>query len=123
MRLTENFNLIEFACKDGTQVPDNLICNVQTLAENLQVLRDHLGEPVRLNSGYRTPTYNKRIGGAKNSQHVLAKAADITVKSKTPRQLATIIEKLIAAGKMKQGGIGIYPGFTHYDVRGVKARW
>lgn len=123
MRLTENFNLIEFACKDGTQVPDNLICNVQTLAENLQVLRDHLGEPVRLNSGYRTPTYNKRIGGAKNSQHVLAKAADITVKSKTPRQLATIIEKLIASGKMKQGGIGIYPGFTHYDVRGVKARW
>lgn len=122
-QLTENFNINEFACKDGTPVPDELECNVIVLAQNLQILRDYLGEPLRLNSGYRTPEYNKRIGGAKNSQHVLAKAADITAKSKTPRQLANIIEKLIAAGQMKQGGIGVYPGFCHYDIRGTKARW
>lgn len=123
MKLTENFNLIEFACKDGTQVPEKLIPNVLLLSQQLQVLRNHLGEPVRLNSGYRSPAYNARIGGAKASQHLLAKAADITVKSKTPKQLAAIIEKLIAEKKMKQGGLGIYPGFVHYDVRGTKARW
>ena len=33
------------------------------------------------------------------------------------------IEKLIKEGKMKQGGIGIYKGFIHYDIRGTKARW
>lgn len=123
MQLSKNFNLIEFACKDGTPVPDKFICNAQLLASNLQVLRDHLGEPVRLNSGYRTPSYNKKIGGKPASQHLLAKAADITVKSKTPKQLAVIIEKLIASGDMKQGGIGVYPGFLHYDVRDKKARW
>lgn len=123
MKLTENFSLFEFACRDGSPVPAELLDNVELLAKNLQVLRDYLGEPVRLNSGYRTPKYNARIGGAKNSQHVLAKAADITVKSKTPKQLAAIVERLIAQGKMKQGGIGIYPGFLHYDVRGRRARW
>lgn len=122
-QLTDNFNINEFACRDGTPVPDELECNVIVLAHNLQILREYLGEPIRLNSGYRTPEYNKRIGGAKNSQHVKAKAADITVKSKTPRQLAAIIEKLISERKMKQGGIGIYPGFVHYDIRGTKARW
>lgn len=123
MQLTKNFSLEEFACKDGTQVPGELLCNVSVLAQNLQVLRDYLNEPIRLNSGYRSPSYNKRIGGAAKSQHILAKAADITVKSMSPKQLAATIEKLIAAGKMKQGGLGLYPGFVHYDVRDDKARW
>lgn len=118
-----NFQLIELACKDGSPVPDQYIGNAEILLDNLQVLRDFLGEPVRINSGYRSPLYNKKIGGVKNSQHLLAKAADITVKSKTPKQLAAIIEKLIAKGLMKQGGLGIYPGFVHYDIRKGAARW
>lgn len=123
MKLTNNFSLAEFACKDGTPVPPELIPNVQLLANNLQVLRDHLGEPIHVNSGYRSPGYNAKVGGKKNSYHLKAMAGDLTCKSKTPKQLAAIIEKLIATRKMKQGGIGIYPGFVHYDVRGTKARW
>lgn len=123
MQLTKNFNLAEFACKDGTPVPTELLYNVELLAANLQVLRDYLGEAVHIHSAYRTPIYNAKIGGAKKSRHLLAQAADITVKSKTPKQLAKIIEKLIAEKKMKQGGLGIYPGFVHYDIRGKAARW
>ncbi len=123
VKLTNNFWLHEFACHDGTPVPASLMGNVKELAANLQVLRDFLGEPVHINSAYRTPAHNKRIGGEPNSQHLLAKAADITVKSKSPSQLASIIEKLIAAGKMKQGGLGLYKGFVHTDIRGRKARW
>ncbi len=123
MQLTEHFELIEFVSKDGTLIPYELMPNLTELANNLQVLRDELGEPIRINSGYRSPTYNRRIGGARDSQHVQARAADITVKSKTPRQLAAIIERLIRTGKMKQGGLGVYPGFVHYDVRGTRARW
>lgn len=122
-QLTSNFNLAEFACKDGTPVPADLIPNVELLAKNLQVLRDHLGEPIHINSGYRSPAHNAKVGGKKNSYHMKAMAADITCKSKTPKQLAAIIEKLIAAKKMKQGGLGIYPGFVHFDVRGSRARW
>ena len=123
MQLTTNFDLAEFACKDGTPVPAALIPNAQLLANNLQVLRDYLGEPVHVNSGYRSPEHNAKVDGKKNSYHLKAMAGDLTCKSKTPKQLAAIIEKLIAEKKMKQGGLGIYPGFVHYDVRGTKARW
>lgn len=123
LQLTKNFNIVEFACHDGSPVPDELIPNVQELANNIQVLRDEIGEALHVNSGYRTPSYNKQVGGKPLSQHLKAKASDLTCKSLTPKQLAAKIEKLIAAKKMKQGGLGIYPGFVHYDIRGTKARW
>lgn len=123
MKLTENFNREEFDCRDGAKVPAQYMDNVKELAKNLQVLRDFIGEPVRVNSGYRTPVYNKLVGGKSASQHLQAKAADITAKSYTPKQLADIIKGLIISKKMKQGGIGIYPGFVHYDIRGSAARW
>lgn len=123
MQLTKNFLLSEFSCHDGTPVPLELQLNVFKLADNLQVLRDEIGEGIRINSGYRTPAWNKKINGAKYSYHLTAMAADINVKSKSPKQVAAVIERLIEAGKMLQGGLGIYPSWVHYDVRGIKARW
>lgn len=123
MQLTPNFHLNEFNCRDGRKVPPQYMANVKKLAENLQILRDHIGVPININSCYRPPDYNKRIGGAKNSQHLTASAADITSKSFTPKQLAARVEKLIKEGKVKFGGLGIYPGFIHVDIRKKKARW
>jgi len=116
MKLTNNFNLSEFACKDGTPVPSELLDNVTELAKNLQVLRDFIGLPIKINSSYRTPSHNKAVGGASKSQHLLAKAADIKVSGMKPADLAQIIEGLIDMGKMKQGGLGIYNTFVHYDT-------
>lgn len=124
MKLTENFSMAEFDCKDGTPVPKELHANVLELAKNLQVLRDHIKEPVMITgSAYRTPMHNARVGGAKNSQHLTASAADINARNYTPRQLSIVIERLIKAGRMKQGGIGVYKGFVHYDIRGTRSRW
>jgi uncharacterized protein YcbK (DUF882 family) len=124
MKLTNNFTLQEFDCKDGTPVPQQFIPNVQKLAEQLQTLRDYIGEPVMITgSGYRTPSHNAKVGGARNSQHLTASGADINARNYTPRQLSKIIEKLIKEKKMLQGGIGVYKGFVHYDIRGTKARW
>ena len=67
--------------------------------------------------------YNKRIGGKSNSYHLKAMAADITIKSKTPAQLKQIVEDLISKKVLKFGGIGLYPGFLHVDIRKGKARW
>jgi uncharacterized protein YcbK (DUF882 family) len=77
MQLTDNFNIDEFECHDGTGVPWNLVENVQKLANNLQVLRSTIDKPVHIISGYRNPTYNKRIGGATRSYHMKAMAGDI----------------------------------------------
>jgi len=123
MKLTNNFNLSEFACKDGTPVPSELLDNVTELAKNLQVLRDFIGLPIKINSSYRTPSHNKAVGGASKSQHLLAKAADIKVSGMKPADLAQIIEGLIDMGKMKQGGLGVYNTFVHYDIRDTPARW
>jgi uncharacterized protein YcbK (DUF882 family) len=123
MKLEENFSLSEFRCKDGTDVPEELMDNVRFLAKNLQVLRDHIGKPIRIISGYRSPKYNRRIGGARRSQHMLAKAADIKISGMTPAEVKTTIVQLIKEGKIKKGGIGLYRTFTHYDTRGWNARW
>lgn len=123
MQLTKNFNLSEFKCKDGTAVPYYLQNTVKELAENLQVLRDHVGKPITINSAYRTASHNRKIGGAINSQHLIGKAADIVIPGMTSSQVYAAITALIRAGKMKQGGIGYYRNFVHYDIRGWYARW
>ncbi len=124
MKLTENFTRLEFDCKDGTKVPEKFIENVTKLAQNLEVLRAEINEPVKITgSGYRTKSHNDKVGGAKNSQHLTASAADINAKNYTPKDLAKVIERLIKEGKMVEGGIGVYKGFVHYDIRGTKARW
>lgn len=122
-KLTKNFSLKEFRCKDGTDVPDEYMDNVQELAENLQVLRDHLGKSIRVISGYRSPKYNRKIDGARRSQHLTASGADIKIKGLLPVEIKVIILDLIREGKMKEGGIGVYKGFLHYDIRGKKVRW
>ena len=123
MQLTKNFKLEEFACRDGSLPEGDLLVNCQELAENLQVLRDHIGKPIHIISGYRPPAYNKKIGGAEKSQHLLARAADIKVSGMAPVEIHAKILKLIKAGEMKQGGLGKYSTFVHYDTRGTAARW
>ena len=123
MKLEKNFSLHEFKCKDGTEVPKDLIDNVKLLAENLQVLRDHIQKPIIVISGYRTLEYNTKIDGAKRSLHLVAKAGDIVVPGLTSLEIKNTILQLIKEGKMKEGGIGIYSTFVHYDVRGWPARW
>lgn len=120
--LTENFSINEFHCKDGTPVPSELFANIKELAENLQVIRDFIGIPILILSAYRSPKHNKKVGGAKNSQHLQGKAADLKTKLK-PKDLYNIISDLIDKGLVKQGGLGLYDTFVHYDIRGVKARW
>jgi len=123
MKLTPNFSLHEFSCRDSTVVPEEFMENVQQLAENLQVLRDEIGIPIRVISGYRSPKYNRKIGGARRSQHMVAKAADIIISGMSPAAVKETIECLIKCGKMHSGGLGLYTTFTHYDVRGRNARW
>lgn len=122
-QITKNFHYIEFASKDGAKLPKELEANLVELVQNLQVLREYVGKKITINSGYRSPEHNKKIGGVKESFHVRAMAADIVVEGHTPKQVKEIIQHLILTGRMKEGGIGLYDTFTHYDIRGTRARW
>ena len=119
---TASFSLNEFRSKDGAGFPRSVIPVLRELAENLEVLRAEVG-PISITSGYRSPAHNRAGGGARQSYHVRGMAADITVAGMTPRQVRAKVLSLIAAGRMKQGGIGLYSTFLHYDTRGYAASW
>lgn len=114
-KLSANFKVREFACNDGS---DPIFISSE-LVEVLQKIRDHFGKPVNINSGFRTASYNKKVGGATYSQHLYGTAADIRISGVSPKNIAAYAETLLP----NKGGIGIYKDFVHIDVREVKSRW
>ncbi len=123
MNLTSNFRLEEFASPDADYFPISVINNLAELAQNLEIIRSRLGEPIYISSGWRTVDHNRKVGGVKNSQHLQGKAADIWSEIYSPKEIYHIIDQFINAGVMKEGGLGLYNTFVHYDIRGKKERW
>lgn len=82
-KISPHFKLSEFACKDGS---DTVLYSTE-LFEKLEELRAWIdGEvTIGINSGFRTASYNKKIGGASGSQHTQGTAADIVVKQNGKR--------------------------------------
>lgn len=116
-KLSTNFAVKEFACKDGSDA----VLVAPRLVMVLQSLRSHFCAALTINSGYRTPQYNAKVGGVTDSQHCYGTAADIVVRGKTPAQVAAYARQLMP----DWGGVGVYAkkGFTHIDVREAKADW
>ena len=82
MKLSPNFTLAEMVATSHGKLQDTptpaVIQNLQKLCVLvLQPLRDKVGAPVYINSGYRSKKLNAKVGGVKNSRHLLGKAADI----------------------------------------------
>ena len=115
---SEHFKLSEFACKDGTPVPQQYWGNVQALMNELEKVRAVWGKEITIRSGYRTESWNNIQGGAPLSQHLSANAADIVVSGVSA---ATVYAKLDEM--YPNQGLGKYSDFTHLDLRGHRARW
>lgn len=124
--ISKNFSYREF---EKSETAERLgICNVITTfqvrdavraltVEILQPLRDHLGLPVFISSGFRCQKLNAAVGGSPKSQHPKGEAADIYVlragKSVSPRELAQIIIEL----NLPFDQLIIYPTFLHVSHR------
>ena len=104
-KLSEHFHDYEFVCPccNGGIVADELVLK-------LQQLRDTINKPIKVTSGYRCPIENKKVGGAKNSAHLLGEGVDIQT------ELSTVTLAMIAS-KIKGIRIGIYERHLHIDVR------
>ena len=87
-KVSADFRVREFRCKDGS---DKILLSPETV-KIIQSVRDYFGKPVTINSAYRTPQYNKKVGGASNSQHVKGTACDIAVKDVPPKAVAAYLE-------------------------------
>ena len=113
-KLSANFSVREFRCKDGSD--KILIC--QETVNILQSVRNYFGKPITINSAYRTPSHNKKVGGASASQHVKGTACDIVVQGVPSWAVAAYLE-----ANYPQHGIGLYANFVHIDSRGYKSYW
>ena len=113
-KLAPSFNAREFRCRDGT---DTVMVD-EALTVVLQCIREHFGN--------RTAAHNAVVGGAKSSQHLLGRAADIRVPGVSVEDVAAYAESLMP----DWGGVGRYPvkagratGWVHVDTRANKSRW
>ena len=84
--------------------------------------RERLGFSLKITSAYRSPDYNKAVGGAIRSQHLANTALDLIPSKGRVKEL---YDQLIAMrqGGAFRGGVGIYSSFVHVDTRGKNATW
>ncbi len=114
-RVSPHFQRREFACRCGCGFDT---VDAQTL-EALERIRQHFNQPVTITSGCRCATHNASVGGARNSQHTLGRAADIQVRNVAPHTVAAWVE-----ANLPRVSVGRYNTFTHVDTRSNgPARW
>ena len=86
-RISKNFTLEEL-CASQTAKAKGIsnnpgqqdICNLCAVVNNiLQPLREAMGEPIKIGSGYRSYALNKAVGGVSNSQHMDGQAVDLCI--------------------------------------------
>lgn len=103
-----NFKVKEFKCKDGS---DAILIDTDFVRGYLQTIRDHFGKAIVVNSAYRTPSYNKKVGGATNSYHMKGRAFDIVVKGVSLDEVCKYAQSIGIKGIIR------YNTFVHIDSR------
>lgn len=118
--LSKDFDKSEFVCR-GKGCCDHKGQVTPELVAALQELQDRIGKPIYITSGFRCKKHNAFISGDPHSQHMVGKAADIQVVGVNTTLLAIEAQNIMA---FKRGGIGLYGGWVHVDVRDDgPARW
>lgn len=112
LKEVKSFKLDEFRCRHCRALKLNI-----DLLLHLERLRAQTGTLI-VTSGYRCPTHNRNVGGARNSQHLKGTAADLKGTEMSPSNVHSKANSLFTGG-----GVGKYNTFTHVDVRGYRSRW
>jgi putative chitinase len=100
MQLTEHFELSEFTKSDyalrngiANIASPNILGNLKFNALGMEKVRELLGNPINISSGYRSPILNKAIGGSETSAHCLGFATDFTCRQfGTPEEITRTIK-------------------------------
>ena len=115
MKLNRYFDREEFecSCKCGFNTVDAELLSVLTS------VRTYFNQPVHINSATRCFKHNAEVGGKPTSQHLIGRAADITVSNVSNEEVQAYLLRMNG----DRFGIGCYDTFTHIDTLSSKARW
>ncbi len=104
--------------------PKRLWKNIIPTLRIVDDLRASFDQPCILISSYRSPEYNRAVGGAALSQHVQFTALDIRIQGVSPQRVYDRLLQWRREGRFA-GGLGLYPSssFVHIDTRGRNATW
>ena len=106
------------AMKNG--IPQTNWMNIQMVMNRLELVREAMGVlPIAIRTGYRSPAYNKQIGGARTSQHLYGKAADIHMEDYTI-SCYHLAKRIYLNDELKSlfGGFGLGSDINlHVDIR------
>lgn len=114
---------------DNTPTEEHIKAMNDLCRHILDPLRSHLGRPVIITSGYRSPALNKAIGGAKNSQHALGQAADIVVPGMSVDE---VIQNIVDLGLPYDQMIHEFGSWVHISygprqrrqaLKAARSRW
>lgn len=111
---TSHFKQWEFNCRccnKNIGIPIGLLIY-------LEMIRRHFKNPIHIISGYRCKSHNANVGGAKYSQHLYGKAADILIYHTNHSDVYNYCNKILS-----NNGLGKYSWGNHIDIRGHKSRW
>lgn len=123
-QLTDHFRLSEFVRSsaadrhdlDNTPPPE-AIYYLRRLAERLETVRDLIGGPIRITSGYRSPKLNWRVGGSPSSDHVKGLAADFRAPPRmAPRHAFIALRQHHATGALDYDQLIYYPRTGHIHI-------
>ena len=123
MKISKYFSVWEVDCSCGCDMSRQVFVMAEEHAQDLDKIREYIGKPIHVNSWYRCEDYNRKIGGATKSKHRLGIASDLRADGMSSDELYNAIQLLIDEGTIREGGLGLYNSFVHYDTREYKARW
>ena len=115
-RSIKYFDISEFDSPDDTDSGDNMDIN---FVRKLDEAREIAGIPFKVNSGYRTPFHNTKVGGVKDSSHIKIPCCAVDIKAEDSRTRFLIISAAIQAGINR---IGIGENFIHLDADITKSQ-
>ena len=108
----------------NTLPPRDLWLNIVKTARILDMFRSRIAAPVRISNAYRSPAYNRCIGGATSSMHMKFNALDFSVEGMSrPSDWARLLRSMRDDEGLFIGGVGLYSTFVHLDTRGTDADW
>lgn len=116
---TQHFSWTELLLHQKEIPSIQVLENLLQVTKILEIYREKLffNSPITITSGWRSVSYNEKIGGARNSQHVLGNAIDFVVKGFSTQRIYDLLDKV------HFGGLEFAPSWTHIDTRGKVERF